>query len=64
MRTLTIVGYLVCVLGAVSLELAARRQASRLPRIGDVFAKLSARRAGRVAVALSWWWLGWHFFVR
>jgi hypothetical protein len=64
MRILTIAGYLGFVLAAVVLDLAARREGSRLPTSGDVFSKLSARRFGHVAVMLWWWWLGWHFFVR
>jgi hypothetical protein len=64
MRTLTIAGYLLLVLAAVGLEAAARRKRSRLPSIGDVFGKLSARRLGHVGVMVWWWWLGWHFFVR
>jgi hypothetical protein len=63
-RTLTILGYLAGLVAAVGLDLAARRDGSRLATIGDVFAKLSMRRAGRVAVMFAWWWLGWHFFVR
>jgi hypothetical protein len=63
-RALTIAGYLAVVLAAVALDLAARRPQSRLATIGDVYSKLSSRRIGRVAVMLSWWWLGWHFFVR
>jgi hypothetical protein len=64
MRALTVTGYLVFTAAAVILELAARRPDSRLPTIGDVYGKLSARRIGHVAVMLWWWWLGWHFFVR
>jgi hypothetical protein len=64
MRALTIAGYLAVAAAAVALDLVARRSESRLATIGDVFGKLSARRIGRVAVMLSWWWLGWHFFVR
>jgi uncharacterized protein DUF6186 len=63
-RALTIAGYLAVVVAGVVLDLAARRRTSRLATIGDVFSKLSARRLGRVAVMFSWWWLGWHFFVR
>jgi hypothetical protein len=64
MHALTVAGYIAVALAAVALELAARRQGSRLPTIGDVYSKLSVRRFGRIAVMLSWWWLGWHFFVR
>jgi hypothetical protein len=64
MHALTVAGYIAVAAAAVALELAARRKDSRLPTVGDVYSKLSARRFGRVAVLLSWWWLGWHFFVR
>jgi hypothetical protein len=63
-RALTIAGYLVVAVAAVGLDLAARRAGSGLATIGEVFSKLSTRRAGRVAVMFGWWWLGWHFFVR
>jgi hypothetical protein len=64
MRVLTIIGYLSFAIAAVALQIAARRNGSPLPTIGEVFSKLCARRIGQVAVMLWWWWLGWHFFVR
>jgi hypothetical protein len=64
MRSLTVAGYLIVAAAAVGLDLAARRDGSRLANLGDVYSKLSARRGGRIVVMLSWWWLGWHFFVR
>jgi hypothetical protein len=64
MRSVTIAGYVLLTVAAVALEVAARRAESRLPTVGDVFGKLSARRLGHVLVMLWWWWLGWHFFVR
>jgi hypothetical protein len=63
-RDLMIAGYLACAAGAVLLDLAAHRPGSRLASISDVFSLLSRQRAGRVAVMVGWWWLGWHFFVR
>jgi Family of unknown function (DUF6186) len=63
-RTLIIAAYLALALAAVTVELVAQREGSTLPSIGDVVSKLSARRAGRITVAVGWWWLGWHFFVR
>jgi hypothetical protein len=63
-RGLTIAGYLLVVLAIVGLEIGARRDDGRQAGIGDVFGVLSTRRAGRVAVIIGWWWLGWHFFVR
>jgi hypothetical protein len=63
-RGLTIAGYLAFTVAAVGLDLLARRSQSRLATVGDVISKLSARRFGRVAVMIAWWWVGWHFFVR
>ena len=47
----------------VGLEVAARLGA-RVPRIGEVFSALVARRALRAALLAGWVWLGWHFFAR
>lgn len=63
-RVLTVTAYLAALLAAVALDLTSRREGSRLASVADVFSRLSARRAGRVAVIFGWWWLGWHFFVR
>jgi hypothetical protein len=64
MRSLTVAGYLVIAIAILALDLAARRDTSRLPSLGDVVSTLSSRRAGRIAVVIGWWWVGWHFFVR
>jgi hypothetical protein len=64
MRAGIITGYLAVTVAAVLLDLAARRPGSRLATFGDLVSRISQRRAGRAAVMLGWWWLGWHFFVR
>jgi Family of unknown function (DUF6186) len=61
---LTVTAYLACLGAAILVDLESRRRRSRLPSVADVFSALSARRAGRLAVIVGWWWLGWHFFVR
>jgi hypothetical protein len=63
-RVLTIAGYVVPLFAAVGIDLLGRREGGRLPTAGQVLGRLSARRAGRLAVIITWWWLGWHFFVR
>jgi Family of unknown function (DUF6186) len=63
-RALTVTAYVACLLAALVVDRTSRREGSRLPSVADVFGALSARRAGRVAVIIGWWWLGWHFFVR
>jgi Family of unknown function (DUF6186) len=63
-RDVIIAAYLAVVVTAVAVQLAARRPGSRLPKVGEVFSRLETPRAGRIAVAVGWWWIGWHFFVR
>jgi hypothetical protein len=63
-RTLTIAGYAVPLVIALAVELRARRDGSRLPTAGELATRISSGRAGRCALLLGWWWLGWHFFVR
>ena len=51
------------------VEMAARREHSRVPTIGDVCAVVMGYRVGRLPVGRIamfgfWWWLGWHFFAR
>jgi hypothetical protein len=64
MRAAVITGYLAVIVAAVVLDVVARRPGSRLATFGDLVSRISARRAGRAAMMLGWWWLGWHYFVR
>lgn len=63
-RALTIAGYVVPLIAIAVIEVIARRAGSRLSTFAGVISAATARRAGRVAVVLAWWWTGWHFFVR
>ena len=54
---------------ATGVELAARREGSRIPSLGDILGFVMHYRAGRmpvgrIAVYGFVWWLGWHFFAR
>lgn len=68
-RTLTI-SVFVCALAVMGVvELAARRERSRVPTLGDLCAVIMSYRlgrfpVGRVALLGFWWWVGWHFFAR
>ena len=51
------------------VEWRARREGSRIPRLGDVCAAVMRYEVGRVpvgriAILAAWWWPGWHFFAR
>jgi hypothetical protein len=61
---LTVAAFAILAVTAVLLNAFGRREESRWPDIGDVFAALTATGPGRFLVLLGWWWLGWHFFVR
>jgi hypothetical protein len=51
--------------GAVALWLlVTARSNGRLPTLGAVVNRVQANRAGRVLLALGWFWLGWHAFAR
>lgn len=61
MRELTIAGYLLCLIAAALLELAARRRESPLATLGELLDEVLSERAPRLTILLFWWWLGWHF---
>lgn len=68
-RILAIGGYLAAGLCLAALELAARRNGSRLPTLGHLCGyALRFRSAGlpvgRIAGYAVWCWLGWHLFAR
>lgn len=62
-RAITILGYLVCVAAAVTVELLARRDPDRVAPIGDLMDRVMATRSARIGILLFWWWAGWHFLV-
>ena len=62
-RTITIAGYVVCLLALVGLELASSFKGSGIPPFREVIGRLMATRSGRVAVLTGWAWLGLHFFA-
>ncbi len=63
MRAITIAGFLICLAGAVTLELLARREKNRIAPLGPVLDRVMATRSARLGILLFWWWLGWHFLV-
>ncbi|HKD96483.1 MAG TPA: DUF6186 family protein [Micromonosporaceae bacterium] len=54
---------------AAGVEIAARREGSRIPSLAAIAGFVMRYRAGRmpvgrIAVYGFWWWIGWHFFAR
>lgn len=54
---------------SVAVEVAARREGSRVPTLGEVCGVVMRYRVGplpvgRIALFGFWWWLGWHFLAR
>lgn len=68
-RFLAVTGFVAVVVVAVGLECLARRENSRIPRLGDVAAvvmryEMGGLPVGRLAVLGFWLWCGWHFLAR
>lgn len=68
-RAFAIGGFVLAGLLVVAVELAARREDSRVPTLGDLCGYVMRYQVGRVPVGRIgilgfWWWLGWHFFAR
>ena len=62
-RAITILGSLVCIAAAVTVELVARRNPDRVAPVGDLMDRVMATRSARIGILLFWWWAGWHFLV-
>ena len=68
-RWLAIAGFLSVLVTLAGVEIAARREASRIPTLGDLCGfvmryHVGRLPVGRIAVLGFWWWVGWHFFAR
>jgi hypothetical protein len=63
-RALTISSYAAVALVVVVLYVAGRARRLGLVPFGDVVDALRSLRAGRLALAIGWVWLGWHFLGR
>jgi hypothetical protein len=62
-RELTIAGYLVCLLAALTLVVLSHRRDAPFATLGEVLEEVFADRAVRITIIVFWWWLGWHFLV-
>ena len=60
----TITGYVVVLLAAAGLQLAATRTRAPVPPLGAVLSRIMRTRTGRVGVLVAWAWLGLHFFAK
>ena len=61
---LTVTGFLVWAVVAVVLYLLGHARRWGIAPLGDVTDAIRAARAGRVALALFWAWVGWHLLAR
>jgi Family of unknown function (DUF6186) len=60
---ITILGYVLVLLGAIVVELLATRTRAQIPPLGHVLTRIMRTRTGRVGVLVAWVWLGLHFFA-
>ena len=62
-RAVTLVGYVVLGIGAIGVEVAARRR-GRHATFREALAVLLSSRPWQLVVMTGWLWLGWHLFAR
>lgn len=62
-RALTIAGYVLVVLAAIGIDVAARRGVGQVETLGDTIAAAMGDRTIRIALVATWWWIGWHFLA-
>lgn len=68
-RFLAIAGFASVAVAVIVLELVARREGSRVPRLGDIAGvvmryEMGGLPVGRLALLGFWMWCGWHFLAR
>ncbi len=61
---ITVTGYVLILLAAAGLQLAATRTRAPVPPLGAVLSRIMRTRTGRVGVLVAWAWLGLHFFAK
>lgn len=60
---LTVLVFAILGSALIGLELAGHRRGSRVPTVGRLLRAALRKRPVLVLVVLTWWWVGWHFFV-
>ena len=63
-RALTIAALAALTLAGVALLLVGRARGLGLVPLGELVQAAGSSVPGRLAVALSWAWLGWHLLAR
>jgi hypothetical protein len=63
-RDITIVGFGLLLILALSLDVLGRGGRVRLPTLDAALTRAMRPSLGRVAVLSVWFWLGWHFLAR
>lgn len=63
-RELTVAGFLALAVVALVLYLLGHTRRWGLAPLGDVTDAIRTSKAGRVALALCWAWVGWHLLAR
>lgn len=68
-RVVTLIAYALALALIGALEIAGRREGSRVPTLAQICGFVMRYRIGpvplgRVALLGFWWWVGFHFFAR
>ena len=57
------IGYLTCALFLLTFIILSHRPGSQIPRLSAVWHQILTKRTTRIAIAIAWWWFGYHFLV-
>lgn len=62
-RALIIAGFSLIGVLFVIVEVLGRQHRWKLVGFAEIATGLLRRRSIRIAVAVFWWWVGWHFLM-
>ena len=60
---LIVSGYLGFVILGVVIALLGRLRPDILSPLSELLKYIMRHRITRIALFMTWWWLGWHFFT-
>ena len=60
-REITTIGFILLGLFFITVNIWAYKNPHRLTPLGTLIERLMSDRTMRIAFAIIWWWVGWHF---
>ncbi|MEV4126762.1 DUF6186 family protein [Nocardia sp. NPDC049707] len=63
-RVIVIVGFVLVLVVTLGVVVVTHVRRDLVAPVGETIAYLTRTRVGRIAAALVWAWVGWHFLAR